>query len=155
MAITEYIKMHNESIYCDKVRPIEVDFENIVHHSTYLVWCENSRFEFFDVIIGTPIEKFQSVENIDIIILEANVKYLKSFSLGNEYYVKSRIEKVNNLKFKFIDYIYDNNHKACVKGEFLAVGIDSIDKKPKRQLISKLEKFFSSGFYDESNKISS
>ena len=155
MAIMEYVKMPNQSIYHDKVRPIEVDFENIVHHSTYLVWCENSRFNFFDVIVGAPIEKLQSLDNIDIIILEASVKYVKSLSLGDIYYVKSRIEKVNNLKFKFIDYIYDRNNKLCVKGEFLAVGIDSISKKPKRDLISKLESFFSSDFSYESNEIGS
>lgn len=147
--------MPNESIFHDRVRPIEVDFENIVHHYTYLIWYENSRFNFFDSIVGIPIDKIQSEENIDIVILEANVKYLNSFSLGDKYYVKSRIEKVNNLKFKFIDYIYDYNNNVSVKGEFLAVGIDSSTKKPKRSLINKLNDFFSNDFSDKNNFVGS
>mgnify|MGYP006135293413 CR=1 FL=1 len=146
--------MPKESVYRDKVRPIEVDFENIVHHSTYLIWCENSRFNFFDLIVGTSINNFQSEESIDIVILDANVKYLKSFSLGDEYYVKSRIEKINNLKFKFIDYVYDNKHKACIKGEFVAIGINSISKRPNKTFISKLDYFFSSDFSDKNDAIS-
>ncbi|MCF6808571.1 acyl-CoA thioesterase [Thiotrichales bacterium 19S9-12] len=146
--------MPNFSIYKDKVRPFEVDFENIVHHANYLIWCENSRFNLFETIIGTPIEKFKSQQNTDIIILEANVKYLKSFKLGDHYYAKSRIEKVSNLKFKFIDYIYNNSNELCIKGEFISVGIDSTTKKPNRALISKLESYFSASFSDENYAVS-
>jgi YbgC/YbaW family acyl-CoA thioester hydrolase len=145
--------MPKETIYYDKVRPIEVDFENIVHHATYLIWCENSRFNFFENIVGTPIEKFQSNKNIDIVILESNVKYIKSLSLGDKYYIKSRIEKINNLKFKFIDYVYDSKDKICAKGEFIAIGIDSINKKPVRNLVNQLEEYFSSNFSNEDNSV--
>lgn len=155
MAVLEILKMPKEAIFHDKVRPIEVDFENIVHHSTYLIWCENSRFNFFESVVGVPIEKFQSEKNIDMVILESNVKYIKSLSLGDRYYLKSRIEKINNLKFKFIDYVYDNQHNICAQGEFIAIGIDSKNKKPVRNLVSQLEEYFSSNFSDENNTISS
>ncbi|MCF6766765.1 acyl-CoA thioesterase [Thiotrichales bacterium 19S11-10] len=141
------------TILNDQVRPYEVDFENIVHHANYLIWCENSRFHFFDKIVKTPIHKFKSEHSIDIVILEANVNYMKSFKLGDTYYVKSRIEKISNLKFKFIDYVYDDNHKLCVKGEFISVGIDSVSKKPNKTLISSLDHFFSTDFINETESV--
>ena len=130
----------------EKVRFVECDSMNIVHHSNYFIWLENARFAIMDKIGINPAE----LEEDELLcpVIEIYGKYVKSAKFQEILEVEATLslqeEDVAILQF---DYVIRNkiNRKKLFKGYtkhailYKGKNLYSIPTKIKEKLLKFLE----------------
>ena len=102
--------------YSRNVFYYETDKMNVVHHSNYIRWMEESRVDFLKKA-GIP---YDGIENMGLMIpvLGVNCKYRHSFTYGDDFVVFPKISEYNGFKMKISYNICNKDTKVlCVSAE--------------------------------------
>lgn len=101
-----------------KVRYVETDKMNVVHHSNYLIYFEAGRTEF----ITKCDMSYSDMEKLGILmpLVESNCKYLQGAKYEDELLIKTWIKELTPIKVEF-NYlvIRDKDQKEIAKGSTL------------------------------------
>lgn len=81
------------------VRYVETDQMGVVHHSNYLVYCEESRNQF-SRDIGASYADFEKT-GLWLVVSETNVRYLIPAQFGQELLVRCWIDELKSRKITF------------------------------------------------------
>lgn len=74
-----------------KVRDYEVDAEGIVNNAVYLNYLEHTRHEFCEMA-GLSFKKMHE-EGLDPVVVSVNIRYLRSFVMGDTVVSKLAITR--------------------------------------------------------------
>lgn len=74
-----------------KVRDYEVDAEGIVNNAVYLNYLEHTRHEFCDMA-GLSFKKMHE-EGLDPVVVRVDIRYLRSFIMGDTVVSKLAISR--------------------------------------------------------------
>ncbi len=130
--------MQEYVFYRSKVRPVEVDGQQRVHHTYYLQWMESARFEHFDKM-GISIYSLMS-EGIDLVVSNIEVSYTAPLYSNDEYYVTSGIDIVSPIRITVHSKVYNKkNDELCAHAKFYGVPVDKNNKLMKRFIKDRLK----------------
>jgi len=101
-----------EVIYERKVNFYETDAQGIVHHSNYPRYFEEARGYFLEKI-NFPYYKIRNELNIDIVLLELNIKYKRFLEFGDNFYIKTVFKLENKYYFYFEYEVLKENKQIC------------------------------------------
>ena len=98
--------MGNDYIYevTLEVRDYECDMQGIVNNAIYQNYLEHCRHMFLKTI-GLDFEKLH-LEGKDLVLVHADIKYIRSLKSGDRFIVKLYLQKVRRLKLIFVQDIY-------------------------------------------------
>jgi len=96
-----------------RVRYAETDAMGVAHHSSYLVWFEVGRSEYFRAIMGSGPNEFFQRHNLPVV--EARVRYFRPCLYDELIVVVTRLEEIRSRKVRFA-------YEARRDGELLAEG---------------------------------
>ena len=93
-----------------KVRDYECDMQGLVNNAVYQNYLEHARHLFMS---SRGVEFSQATKDgIHLVVIRAELDYLKSLVGGDCFEVRSRIERVSRVRFAFRQDIYrlPDNH---------------------------------------------
>ena len=87
-----------------KVRDYECDMQGVVNNGVYQNYLEHARHEF---LLSRGID-FASVtaDGINMVVIRAELDYLKPLTSGDEFEVRSRVVRLSRLRFAFQQNIF-------------------------------------------------
>ena len=101
-----------------KVRYVETDKMNVVHHSNYLIYFEAGRTEFINKC-GMSYSEMEE-EGIMIPLTESNCKYIQGAKYEDELIIKTWIKELTPVKVEFnYSVIREKDQKEIAKGSTL------------------------------------
>ena len=101
----------NQSI---KVRYVETDAMQRVHHSNHLIWFEECRIELLNHM-GIPYEQLEA-SGFYIPVISANIEYLRPASFNESLTVSIALQDKPKVRFKF-DYTIQNKESLIARGQ--------------------------------------
>ena len=101
----------NQSI---KVRYVETDAMQRVHHSNHLIWFEECRIELLNHM-GIPYEQLEA-SGFYIPVISANIEYLKPASFNESLTISIALQDKPKVRFKF-DYTIQNKESLIARGQ--------------------------------------
>lgn len=81
------------------VRYAETDRMSIVHHSTYVIYCEEARNQF-SRDVGASYAEFES-QGLGLVVSEVNLRYLAPAIFGQEVIIKTWIDDIRSRRVRF------------------------------------------------------
>lgn len=93
--------------YEREVQYYETDQMQIVHHSNYIRWFEETRLHAMK-IMGVPYDLLEE-KGIIIPVLSASAVYRMAFRFGDVFSVRMKIVKFNGLKMEVVYEVYHKN----------------------------------------------
>ncbi|MCK5684321.1 acyl-CoA thioesterase [bacterium] len=90
-----------------EVRDYECDIQGIVNNAIYQNYLEHCRHMFLKSI-GLDFAQLHN-EGKDLVLVHADIKYIRSLKSGNKFICKLALQKVRRLKLIFIQDIYIEN----------------------------------------------
>lgn len=115
---------HKKPLYTEieiTVQPYEIDFAGIVSNTVYVNWLEQARFKLLDIY--HPLNE-QMAEGFAPVLLETNVKYIKSIRLFDPVIIQMWIGHIRKLRWRVDAEIYVNKTlytKASQIGIFASI----------------------------------
>lgn len=107
-----------------KVRYVETDKMNVVHHSNYLIYFEVGRTEFITKC-GMSYSEIEE-RGIMIPLAESNCKYIQGAKYEDELIVKTWIKELTPVKVEFnYSVIREKDQKEIAKGSTLHAFVNS------------------------------
>ena len=97
-----------------KVRYVETDAMQRVHHSNHLVWFEECRIELLNHM-GIPYEQLEA-SGFHIPVISANISYLKPASFNESLVIIIILQDKPKVRFKF-DYTIHNKENLIARGQ--------------------------------------
>lgn len=111
------------------VRDYEVDFENIVHHATYVCYCEQARAEYIRGL-GLDIQAMHR-EGSDMVVAHLDIGYKFPLQAGEQFYVTANMSLKGRLKIIFDQAIYrESDDKLIARAEVMVVCRNAKTGKP-------------------------
>src|SRR5258705_669197 len=89
-----------------RVRYAEPDQMGIVHHTSYLVWCEVGRAELIRVVAGVSYADIEA-EGVALAVSELSVRYLGAARYDNLVRVSTSLTEARSRSVTF-DYVITN-----------------------------------------------
>lgn len=96
-----------------KVRYVECDAMQRAHHSSYLIWFEESRIELLNHL-NLPYEQLES-SGYFIPVIEASIRYIKPAHFNDQMNIHIELKEKPKARFSF-------NYTLKRKDEILAEG---------------------------------
>ncbi len=123
----------------------DTDQMGFVHHSNYVKYYENARWDAFRCL-GLPYSK---IEESDILmpVVEMDMKFLLPAFYDDELVIKTSIERESLSSMTFFSEIYNSENKLINKARVKTAFVSKDSKKPCRppmELLSKLNGYFAS-----------
>ena len=97
-----------------KVRYVETDAMQRVHHSNHLIWFEECRIELLNHM-GIPYEQLEA-SGFYIPVISANIEYLKPASFNESLIISIALQDKPKVRFKF-DYTIQNKEVLIARGQ--------------------------------------
>ena len=97
-----------------KVRYVETDAMQRVHHSNHLIWFEECRIELLNHM-GIPYEQLEA-SGFYIPVISANIEYLKPASFNESLTISIALQDKPKVRFKF-DYTIQNKEVLIARGQ--------------------------------------
>ena len=97
-----------------KVRYVETDAMQRVHHSNHLIWFEECRIELLSHM-GIPYEQLEA-SGFYIPVISANIEYLKPASFNESLTISIALQDKPKVRFKF-DYTIQNKEDLIARGQ--------------------------------------
>ena len=97
-----------------KVRYVETDAMQRVHHSNHLIWFEECRIELLNHM-GIPYEQLEA-SGFYIPVISANIEYLRPASFNESLTVSIALQDKPKVRFKF-DYTIQNKEDLIARGQ--------------------------------------
>ena len=97
-----------------KVRYVETDAMQRVHHSNHLIWFEECRIELLNHM-GIPYEQLEA-SGFYIPVISANIEYLKPASFNESLTISIALQDKPKVRFKF-DYTIQNKGELIARGQ--------------------------------------
>jgi len=97
-----------------KVRYVETDAMQRVHHSNHLIWFEECRIELLNHM-GIPYEQLEA-SGFYIPVISANIEYLKPASFNESLTISIALQDKPKVRFKF-DYTIQNDEDLIARGQ--------------------------------------
>ena len=97
-----------------KVRYVETDAMQRVHHSNHLIWFEECRIELLNHM-GIPYEQLEA-SGFYIPVISANIEYLKPASFNESLTISIALQDKPKVRFKF-DYNIQNKEALIARGQ--------------------------------------
>jgi acyl-CoA thioester hydrolase len=119
---SETFKLFKHS-FKSKVKFHEVDSFGVVHNVQYLYWLENARLEYFKDIDNCGIFKRFGKEYIHIIV-NANIDYIKSAGMFDDYEILTRIAWIKDSSFGFENIVLNSEGGLLAKAIAVIVYFD-------------------------------
>ena len=121
------ITMSGAHIVRFKVRDYECDMQAVVNNGVYQNYLEHSRHEF---LLSKGID-FASVtaEGINLVVIRAELDYLRPLRSGDEFEVHSRVERLSRLKLAFRQDIFRlPDEQQMLRGMITATAVNEQGK---------------------------
>ncbi len=131
--------------YGFRVQPHHTDYSGVVWHGTYIQWMETARVECLRTL-EFPFEDVVRA-GYDLPVVDLQLRYHQSLTLGARGLVKTRLELTRNIKLNWFYEIYDTTDNAkqlCITGQILLVPINTAQRKIVRRLPTELQTMFDS-----------
>jgi acyl-CoA thioester hydrolase len=119
---TETFKLFKHK-YKSTVKFHEVDSFGVVHNIQYFYWLENARLEYFRYIDNSGIFKNFGKEYIHIIV-NANIDYMKSARMFDDYEILTRISWIKDSSFGFENLVLNSEGVLLAKATAVIVYFD-------------------------------
>ena len=97
-----------------KVRYVETDAMQRVHHSNHLIWFEECRIELLNHM-GIPYEQLEA-SGFYIPVISANIEYLKPASFNESLTISIALQDKPKVRFNF-DYTIQNKEDLIARGQ--------------------------------------
>ncbi|MCX7760617.1 MAG: acyl-CoA thioesterase [Hydrogenothermaceae bacterium] len=97
--------------YTRKVNFYETDAQGIVHHSNYPRYFEECR-GFYLENIGLPYHILRDEYNVDVVLLELNIRYMNPLRFGDKFKIEFRLDSIDSYFFSFKYEIYTDKKIA-------------------------------------------
>ena len=97
-----------------KVRYVETDAMQRVHHSNHLIWFEECRIELLNHM-GIPYEQLEA-SGFYIPVISANIEYLKPASFNESLTISIALQDKPKVRFKF-DYTIQHKKDIIARGQ--------------------------------------
>lgn len=115
--------MPEEKIYKMQVRDYELDMQGIVNNSVYQNYIEHARHEYIRSI-GIDFAEFTR-KGINLVVARMEIDYKRSLTSGDEFYVKTRMERDGRIKIVFFQDIYrESDDVLIIKAKVTAVAVN-------------------------------
>lgn len=112
-----------EGICLLQVRDYELDMQGIVNNSVYQNYFEHARHEYIKEL-GIDFAEFAR-KGINLVVSRIEIDYKNSLTSGDEFYIKSTMEKEGRLRVVFNQNIYrKTDDKVMVKAKVTAVALN-------------------------------
>ncbi len=97
--MTEALPAHCTSRYIVRVRFCETDLMGIVHHASYLAYCEAGRVEY---LRRRGIEYLQwAARGIHLPVVEARLRYRRTARFDEQLIVETRLSRLTRVTVEF------------------------------------------------------
>lgn len=96
-----------------KVRYVECDPMQRAHHSSYLIWFEESRIELLNHL-NLPYEQLE-FDGYFIPVIEASIQYIKPTHFNDRLNIRIELKEKPKLRFSF-NYSLKRDHEIVTKG---------------------------------------
>jgi acyl-CoA thioester hydrolase len=107
-----------------KVRYVETDKMNVVHHSNYLIYFEVGRTEFITKC-GMSYSEMEE-KGMMIPLAESNCKYIQGAKYEDELLIKTWIKELTPVKVEFsYSVVREKDQKEIAKGSTLHVFVNN------------------------------
>ena len=103
--------LFNHSI---RVRYVETDAMQRVHHSNHLIWFEECRIELLNHM-GIPYQQLEA-SGFYIPVIFANIEYLKPASFNQSLNIGIKLNDKPKVRFKF-DYTISDEKELIARGK--------------------------------------
>jgi len=109
-----------------KPRFVEIDMMQVVHHSKYWSWFEESRFNYLDKILNISIQELKE-QLIYMPVIQCECKYLTSLVWDKEALIDTKLEVCEGAYFIFRYNIFplDNLNKRWCEAYTKHVFVDA------------------------------
>ena len=97
-----------------KVRYVETDAMQRVHHSNHLIWFEECRIELLNHM-GIPYEHLEA-SGFYIPVISANIEYLNPATFNESLVIRTVLQDKPKVRFKF-DYTIQNDEDLIARGQ--------------------------------------
>jgi acyl-CoA thioester hydrolase len=97
-----------------KVRYVETDAMQRVHHSNHLIWFEECRIELLNHM-GIPYDQLEA-SGFLIPVISAHIEYLKPASFNQSLAIAIELKNKPKVRFKF-DYTISHKEDLIAKGQ--------------------------------------
>lgn len=87
-----------------KVRDYECDMQGVVNNAVYQNYLEHARHEYLQAK-GVNFAEM-TAEGINLVVVRAELDYRDSLLSNDAFVVKSSVERVSRVRFRFIQDIY-------------------------------------------------
>lgn len=98
-------------VYGRKVNFYETDAQGIVHHSNYPRYFEECRGLYLEKL-GLPYNILRSKYNIDIVLLELDIRYKNMLKFGDSFNIEFWLKDIDSYFFSF-EYRVINNKEIA------------------------------------------
>lgn len=95
-----------------EVRDYECDMQGIVNNSVYLNYLEHCRHQFIKAR-GLDFAEITN-QGIYLVLIKAEIDYLKSLRSGDTFYIDTQIERVSKLKLNFIQNVHKSDNDQLI-----------------------------------------
>jgi acyl-CoA thioester hydrolase len=120
------------------VQPHHTDFAGIVWHGTYIAWMEEARVAALKTCGLTFADWLR--EGVDLPVVDLALRYRKSFALGDEALVRTRLAATQGVR---LIWHYDIQNTAtqetCIEGTVTLVTVDFKTRRVLRRLPAPLQ----------------
>lgn len=115
--------MAKEGICVMQVRDYELDMQGIVNNSVYQNYIEHARHEYIKEL-GIDFADFAR-RGVNLVVSRIEMDYKHSLTSGDEFYIKSVMEKEGRLRIIFSQNIHrKSDDKIMVKAKVIAVALN-------------------------------
>ena len=124
-----------------KVRYVETDAMQRVHHSNHLIWFEECRIELLNHL-KIPYEQFEA-SGFYIPVLSASIKYLKPASFNQSLDIGIMLRDKPKVRFRF-DYTISHKKDLIARGQTEHTFINKMNKvvRPPEIFNTAVEKYW-------------
>ncbi len=112
-------------IYDIRTRYSETGQDGIIHHSSYVVYLEVARLEFFKSI-GVDINQLENSKRFCPVV-DLSIKYLKTLRSLEDIRVEVAVKSCTKVRF-YLDYKIYRGNECCTKGSTMHCFVDDAFK---------------------------
>lgn len=102
-------------IYHRKAYYYETDRMQIIHHSNYIRWFEEARVAYFREYADYAFTEIEQ-QGITCPVLSVTAQYYNMLHFDEDFYVETKLEFYNGIRFKFSYQIKNQEKKVCCEG---------------------------------------
>lgn len=95
-----------------EVRDYELDAQGIVNNACYFNYFEHARHRFISKL-GIDFLKWHQ-QGFDLVVVEANAKYKKSLTSGDQFLVTTDVHRTSRITFGFNQTIHRKSDNALI-----------------------------------------